>query len=68
MSLYEYLCPKCETELELRRPLSQRDDPVACPRCGAACQRVVSVFATRVDYKTVVPAKGAFRKRSQAQG
>jgi putative FmdB family regulatory protein len=67
MSVYEYMCPKCETELELRRSVSQRDDPVACPQCGSACRRVASVFATRIDYKTVVPAKDAFRKRSPAQ-
>ncbi|MDP2360073.1 MAG: zinc ribbon domain-containing protein [bacterium] len=34
MPLYVYHCPDCGRELELLRPVSQRDDALRCEQCG----------------------------------
>lgn len=62
MPIYEYLCPKCNTEFELMRPISQMNDPALCPKCSASGQRLVSVFASKADYYIKGPAKPALRK------
>ncbi len=35
MPTYEYLCQKCSTVYEERRPYDQADDPSRCPSCGS---------------------------------
>ena len=42
MPIYEYACSKCGKKVELLRFLSQQDDPVECPHCGAPCEFVLS--------------------------
>ncbi|RLC69367.1 MAG: hypothetical protein DRI26_09240 [Chloroflexi bacterium] len=64
MPIYEYFCPKCEEEFELMRPLSEADKPATCPHCGAEGERLISAFASKIDYY-IKPARGAFRKRKQ---
>ena len=61
MPIYEYECPNCQQVFELMRPFSKSAEPGQCPRCGGQGQRVVSVFASKADYKILVPAKDAFR-------
>ncbi len=61
MPIYEYRCPSCRQVFEMRRPISEADNTASCPQCGVASQRVVSVFASKADYKILVPAKDAFR-------
>jgi putative FmdB family regulatory protein len=39
MPTYDYACPQCG-DFEALRGLAQRNDPCACPDCGAAAQRV----------------------------
>lgn len=63
MPTYEYWCPKCQKEFELRRPIADFDKPASCPRCGAEGERLMSAFASKVDYTLHVPAKAAFRKK-----
>jgi putative FmdB family regulatory protein len=49
MPFYEYTCPKCGTRFELMRAMSQRDEPAACPECGAKkAKRELASFATSV--------------------
>lgn len=35
MPFYEYSCKKCGVKFDLMRRLAERDDPAACPSCGA---------------------------------
>jgi putative FmdB family regulatory protein len=46
MPIYEYRCAEERKLFQLRRPMSQLDDPAACPDCGAPAKRVLSLFAT----------------------
>ncbi len=47
MPIYEYECTKCGERFELRRSMSDSDQKVKCPRCGAEdSRRVFSAFAT----------------------
>jgi putative FmdB family regulatory protein len=41
MPTYDYACPACGG-FEALRTLSQRDEPPACPDCGAASPRVLA--------------------------
>ncbi|MCX7668904.1 MAG: zinc ribbon domain-containing protein [Anaerolineae bacterium] len=46
MPLYEYRCANCDTRFEVLRPMSQADDPVACPYCAELTgRRLISLFA-----------------------
>ncbi|MBI2916761.1 MAG: zinc ribbon domain-containing protein [Chloroflexi bacterium] len=61
MPIYEYYCSQCKAEFELTRPFSQADAPASCPQCGGAAQKLLSVFASKLDYYIKVPEKPAFR-------
>ncbi|MEA3118427.1 MAG: hypothetical protein QOI13_1697 [Paraburkholderia sp.] len=39
MPLYDYQCETCGI-FEAMRRLSDRDDPVTCPKCGYASERI----------------------------
>lgn len=39
MTLYRYRCPNCG-EMDIRHPMSEVDQPHACPQCGAPLKRV----------------------------
>jgi len=34
MPTYEFWCPKCEKEFEVKRPIADFDKPALCPDCG----------------------------------
>ena len=61
MAIYEYYCPKCKTEFELKRPMGESDQPVACPQCGAEGQKLVSGFASKTGSYLQTPGR-PFRK------
>ena len=45
MPIYEYRCPSCESKFEMRRGMSQADDPAACPSCQRTeSKRCLSTF------------------------
>lgn len=67
MPLYEYICPKCEIEFELMRPMSEVDKPALCPQCGSPGQKLVSVFGSPSGFYLKVPLKSAFRKSSKGE-
>ena len=46
MPLYEFRCRTCDTNFELRRPMSEAGDPAACPDGHDGAVRQLSVFAT----------------------
>lgn len=43
MPLYVYHCAECELEIEERRPYDKADAPLACPICGEAVSRQITV-------------------------
>ena len=64
MPIYEYLCPKCDSEFELMRSIAKADEAALCPKCGSKGEKLVSVFASKLDYTLKPPTKSAFRKSS----
>ena len=46
MPIYEYVCPHCESEFELLRPMSRATEKVCCPQCQQSAERILSVFAS----------------------
>ncbi len=62
MPIYEYGCPNCGKEFELMRPIQEADRPAPCPDCGTEAKKLISVFASKVDFYIKTPAKPAFRK------
>ena len=61
MAVYEFLCPKCNQEFELKRPISEADKPASCPKCGTTGKKLVSVFSSKAEYSIKGPEKDAFR-------
>lgn len=45
MPLYEYACPSCGSAFERLRKHAEREEPLACPRCGAEARAVFSAAA-----------------------
>jgi len=62
MPIYEYLCPECGMDFELMRHVSQMNKLALCPTCGAESERLVSAFASKVDFYIRAPTKLALRK------
>jgi len=50
MPLYEYRCPKCQTEFELKRPASEAQQSAKCPNCGAEAPRMISAFSSKLGF------------------
>jgi putative FmdB family regulatory protein len=46
MPLYEYRCKSCEDTFELRRPMSQSNEPATCPSGHDNAVRLLSSFAS----------------------
>ncbi len=47
MPIYEYHCPKCKEQFELKRPMSEADKPAVCPKCGSQSEKLISGFAAK---------------------
>jgi putative FmdB family regulatory protein len=65
VAIYEYFCSKCKQVFPLQRPMSESDKSASCPKCGAESQRVLSSFASKIDYNLQIPGKEPFRKLDQ---
>lgn len=63
MATYEYWCPKCWKEFEVRKPMVDFDKPAFCPDCNAEGERLLSSFASQIDYSLKMPARPFRRKR-----
>jgi putative FmdB family regulatory protein len=50
MPTYEYRCPSCGQEFELKRPMSEAGTPTTCPACGSAAEKLVSGFASKTGF------------------
>jgi putative FmdB family regulatory protein len=62
VAIYEYYCGKCKQVFPLQRPMSESGLPAPCPACGTQSERVLSSFASKIDYNLQVPGKEPFRK------
>lgn len=61
MPTYEYSCPKCKTEFELKRPMSESNKTAICPKCGSRSKRLISGFSSKIGTYLQSAAK-PFRK------
>ncbi len=48
MAIYEYRCPSCSQRFERMRPMTAVAEREACPQCGTASARMLSLFASLV--------------------
>lgn len=46
MPLYEFKCRTCDDTFEVRRPMSEANDPATCPHGHEGAVRMLSVFAS----------------------
>ena len=44
MPKYEYACPTCEADFEIKRSFADSDKPALCPACGKAAARKLTLF------------------------
>ncbi len=62
MPLYEYRCKECGNVFE--RLLIGESEPVECPRCSGAVERLMSTFSVEVpDEACARLPKGEMRER-----
>ena len=61
MPTYEYWCPKCKKDFEVKKPMTDYDKPAFCPYCGTEGEKLISAFASKIGYTLQVPAKPPFR-------
>jgi putative FmdB family regulatory protein len=41
--IYEYVCDKCRTKFDERKPMEERAT-ATCPKCGNVAKKVFSIF------------------------
>jgi putative FmdB family regulatory protein len=47
MPIYEFLCPQCKREFEVKQAFSETNSTTLCPKCYSEAQRLVSSFACK---------------------
>jgi len=55
VAVYEYVCPQCKKQFEVRRPISRADEVTACPDCDTQAEKLVSNFAPKVPMVLDMP-------------
>lgn len=68
MPIYEYRCTGCGNDFEMTRSISQAGEPATCPACGKDAHKLISAFASKVDYTVKVPTKEPFRAPATPAG
>ncbi len=61
MPIYEYICPQCKTEFELRLSYDQANSTALCPNCHSDGQKLFSSFACKTG-GNIQAAEKPFRK------
>jgi putative FmdB family regulatory protein len=61
MPIYEYLCPQCQNEFELRVSFDEANCTPLCPKCNSQAQRLISSFACKTG-GNIKAAEKPFRK------
>lgn len=46
MPIYEFICPQCKHEFELRLSFDAKNAPV-CPKCNSEAKRLISSFGCK---------------------
>ncbi len=64
MPVYEYWCPRCLKEFEVKKPIADFGKPAFCPGCNAEGERLISNFASKTGSTLQVPSKAPFRAKS----
>lgn len=47
MPIYEYKCPKCDTSIDIKRDVDDRDKVAKCPKCKKPMERQISAPGLR---------------------
>jgi putative FmdB family regulatory protein len=47
MPIYEYSCPQCNIQFELRLSLNEANCTPLCPKCQSEARRLISSFACK---------------------
>jgi putative FmdB family regulatory protein len=47
MPIYEYFCPQCKTQFELRFSFSEANCTSLCPKCYSEARKLISSFACK---------------------
>ena len=66
MPIYEYICPQCKSEFELRLSINANCTPV-CPKCYSAAERLTSSFACKTG-GNIQAAEKPFRQAASEKG
>jgi putative FmdB family regulatory protein len=66
MPLYEYICPRCKTEFDLRLSFSETSRTATCPKCSSKAQRLISSFACKTG-GNIQAAEKPFRKEAATE-
>ena len=66
MAVYEYLCPKCDRQFELMRPMSEAEKSTKCPKCGAKAQKLMSSFGSKTG-GSIQAAGKPFRNKAMVR-
>ena len=56
MALYEFVCPACKKQFEVRRSIHEAEKITVCPSCGNKANKLVSAFSAKVP--TVIDIQG----------
>jgi putative FmdB family regulatory protein len=67
MPIYEYYCPRCQKEFEMRLSFSQSGGSQTCPKCHSAAQRQISSFACKTGGNIQAAEKPFRQGASQAR-
>lgn len=69
MALYEFHCPECTSNFDLRRPMAEADDLAPCPECGSLLtERVFTAPAIAGRANAPVETATSNGKRKHAMG
>ena len=63
MPVYEYICPRCKTEFELRLSFAEFDSTGLCPHCYSDARRLTPSFACKTG-SNLQAAEKPFRGRT----
>jgi len=56
MPFYDFRCPTCDERFEVRRPISESDQPVSCPNGHDDAVRVITTWGTGGGIRSGTPA------------
>jgi len=68
MPKYDYACPTCEAEFEIKRSFADADKPALCPTCGEPAERKLTLFGYVKGGATSKPTPLAQQPKTHAAG